>query len=181
LNNSRYQAGVLLLTSKISSAWLNTSMYRVGRLHVHAISDATIRVETCNVQSFQLSTSVLKNRCDSYELYVDDSVLIIPQVDDVVRFHTTECGKWQVSVYHTDCTHSSWNKIVNNWLPDDYASTEPYTKHFNLCSSYNLTGRQRDYCREPVRGFTYRSWFAPLSQIRLGVNYGVCRLTSKQA
>jgi len=69
---------------------------RVGRLHVRVISNGRIRVETCNVQSFQLSASVLKKSCASYELFVDDSVLIIAQVDDVARFYTTEPGKWKL-------------------------------------------------------------------------------------
>jgi len=69
---------------------------RVGRLHVRFISNARIIIETCNVRSFQLSASVLKKSCASYELHVDDSVLIIAQVDDVARFYTIEPGKWQL-------------------------------------------------------------------------------------
>lgn len=83
-------------------------------MHVCAISDTRIRVETCNVQSFQLSVSVLKKPYGSYELYVDDSVLIIPLVDDVARFYTAEPGKWQVSDHYVDCTPCSRDSIVDN-------------------------------------------------------------------
>ena len=157
LNSSRYRAGVLLLT-QISSALGSTyEISRVGRLHVRAISNAKIRVETCNVQSFQLSASVLRKSCASYELYVDDSILIIPQVDDLARFYTTEPGKWQVSDHYADCTPWLMGRIVDNWSPDNYAPTEPYPNYFNLHSSYNSTGRQRHDCREPVCSFTHRA------------------------
>ncbi|KAF8803609.1 hypothetical protein BYT27DRAFT_7109472 [Phlegmacium glaucopus] len=78
---------------------------RFGRLHICVISDARIRVETCNVQSFQLAVLVLKNPCDSYEFHVDDSVLIMPQVDDVAVFYTTEPGKWQLTTDYLTITH----------------------------------------------------------------------------
>jgi hypothetical protein len=106
-------------------------------------------------------------------------VLIIAQVDNVARFYTTEPGKWQVSDHYADCTPWLMGKIVDNWSPDNYASTKPYPNYSNLHGSYNSTGRQRDDCREPVCSFTHRARFAPLSQVRLGDHYGVCRTTSK--
>ena len=96
------------VSSNFFSARLNIWISRVGRLHVRAINNRRIRVETCNVQIFQLSASVLKKSCASYELNVDDSMLIITQVDDVARFYTTEPGKWQVSDQYADCTPGSW-------------------------------------------------------------------------
>ena len=138
-------------------AWLNISISRVGRLHVRFISNARIIIETCNVRSFQLSTSVLKNSCASYELYVDDSVLIIAQVDNVARFYTFEPGKWQVSDHYADCTPWLMGGIVDNRSLDNYEPTEPCSDYSNLHSSYHSTGRQRDDCTEPVCSFTHRA------------------------
>jgi hypothetical protein len=81
-------------------------------------------------------------------------MLTIPQVDDVARFYATEPGKWQVSIMQITL-RGSWNSLVDNWMSDNYASAESYPNYFNLRSSYNFAGSQRDDFRELVCGFTH--------------------------
>ncbi|KAF8163069.1 Alpha/Beta hydrolase protein, partial [Crassisporium funariophilum] len=66
---------------------------RLARLQVRRTGDAIFEVQTSNVKQFSLSG----NHTGRYELHIDDSVLLLPDILMATGFHNVGPGKWQLA------------------------------------------------------------------------------------